>query len=580
MLQLTEGERMSLFVFQVTVIIVGVVGNFLIIVILKKHNETADSSSSVFVVNLAVCDLIACINLSVVVKVLVEGEWIFGKEACHLEAYSFSFIETVKIQALTIVCVDRYVILRGPQSRFSFIRKRGYRFFFVAFSWIFPGILLSGPFFGWSRFKYYPSLLMCSYEVDSSYSYAVFTTLTGFSIQTGTTTYCGFRVMSTLYKYSKRKIAPEKTNVANNKECERNHNGAHDKHLDVIEEVLECKSNDDHDSVLHVREEILAAHKMTSSDLSIDHDPTEKQSRIHQHTATPSIPEQHINDPNLLSTSAEGEISLSKQAQFKGLSQRNLYFKLDAGLQRNGRISTKTTDGELKQAKELTIENLQVYHSKINPELRKPRGNVSTSTSTAMVKVKRTPVDPKGNLAFKAHRKLKENSIGEHFSLQNLQNNGKSHRGKEVVTNQSFAVKFTKNRIKPQTGMGAGNPLEIIHLERQQKLQRRENLWLNTKSNGRNTEQDQFHHQKLPLIYENRRERSLALMVGVTILLFYLAYTPTVIVLLATELYLVPKQITILIFQFMFASHAMQVIVYLVTNPTFRNDLKKHCLYR
>ena len=108
-------------------IFVAVVGNLLLIFIIKRRHETRSLTGFLFV-NMAVADLlVALIAMPVSLHILHGGGvWatgMFGNVTCSLTFFTFHVTLGASILSLLIMSVDRYFAVARPLHRFETFRK-------------------------------------------------------------------------------------------------------------------------------------------------------------------------------------------------------------------------------------------------------------------------------------------------------------------------------------------------------------------------------------------------------------------------------------------------------------------------
>ena len=220
-------ERIAYGVLLSTMMIFGLLGNFLII---KTICSNERKLSDILILNLAACDIMVCLSMSVSVATVMKGENILAESTCIVLAYVYTVLECTQIQLFCIICINRYVIISGRNTIMARLLKIPSQPILVMSAWLMPIIILTGPFFGWGKIAYNPSFLECSYHASSSYSYVIFTITVGFLVQSYLIGYCNMKTFIILYRAS-RIVSPEIKNTDNSREL---------KLEDVIETVVDA----------------------------------------------------------------------------------------------------------------------------------------------------------------------------------------------------------------------------------------------------------------------------------------------------------------------------------------------------
>ncbi len=93
-------------VFSVIIIIIGIIGNSLtIIALIKGSPKLQNHSTTKFVINLAITDLLFCsINLPLTTVRYATRSWPFGEFICQL--YPFFFYGNVATSLMSITCIS------------------------------------------------------------------------------------------------------------------------------------------------------------------------------------------------------------------------------------------------------------------------------------------------------------------------------------------------------------------------------------------------------------------------------------------------------------------------------------------
>ncbi len=103
--------------------VVGLVGNFLVIIIyLAKLRPW--KSSSIIMVNLAVADLLYALSLPVLVQFYITRNWTLGEFMCRFIRFCFHFNLYGSILFLTCLSIFRYVAVVHPLKAAEIRRKR------------------------------------------------------------------------------------------------------------------------------------------------------------------------------------------------------------------------------------------------------------------------------------------------------------------------------------------------------------------------------------------------------------------------------------------------------------------------
>lgn len=87
---------------------VGIVGNFLVIYVILKDRKMRRSVTNLFIMNLAVADLLIMLfGIPDIVQFAIGRGWLLGEAMCKFQRYVMVFSVYVSIMSLVAVCVER-----------------------------------------------------------------------------------------------------------------------------------------------------------------------------------------------------------------------------------------------------------------------------------------------------------------------------------------------------------------------------------------------------------------------------------------------------------------------------------------
>ncbi|XP_067839626.1 neuropeptide Y receptor type 2-like [Heptranchias perlo] len=132
------GVQITLILAYCSIIVLGVVGNSLVIYVVIKYKNMG-TVTNFFIVNLAVADLMVntmCLPFTLVYTLL--GEWKFGSVLCHLLPYAQALSVHVSTVTLTVIALDRHrCIVYHLESKIS--KKRC--FIIISITWLVSAVL-------------------------------------------------------------------------------------------------------------------------------------------------------------------------------------------------------------------------------------------------------------------------------------------------------------------------------------------------------------------------------------------------------------------------------------------------------
>ena len=88
--------------------VVGIVGNSLVIVVVLTDKKMRHSVTNLFIVNLAVSDLlIMVVGVPDIAQFMLNRGWLLGAVFCRLERYVLVFSLYASVLSLVAVCIER-----------------------------------------------------------------------------------------------------------------------------------------------------------------------------------------------------------------------------------------------------------------------------------------------------------------------------------------------------------------------------------------------------------------------------------------------------------------------------------------
>lgn len=102
-------------VFRVTTIIIlmilTIIGNSILITIILCHRKLRKKRVNIFLVNLAIGDLMVClVTMSTEILFVAFGEWVLGETGCKIIVYGQIVTLASATFLLTAMSVDRYQV--------------------------------------------------------------------------------------------------------------------------------------------------------------------------------------------------------------------------------------------------------------------------------------------------------------------------------------------------------------------------------------------------------------------------------------------------------------------------------------
>jgi len=124
---------------------VGITGNLLTVVALLKCQKLRSHATTMFVISLAVSDLLFCsINLPLTASRYVHEEWRLGSEMCRLFPFFFYGNVAASLMNMVAITINRYILI-ACHANYSRIYSHLNIFLMIAFVWIFSFGMMVPP---------------------------------------------------------------------------------------------------------------------------------------------------------------------------------------------------------------------------------------------------------------------------------------------------------------------------------------------------------------------------------------------------------------------------------------------------
>lgn len=190
-------------VFLAVIALYGTIGNIFIIGAVSLQPKLR-VRGNVFVVNLAVADLIICCYLMPLSLVSSQyDEEPFGDWLCDLNGFLLMTCCGVSTQTLMLIAIERYCHV----CKVTFYR----RFFtptliavYITIVWVYTAIWTCQGLTGWSRFVYGNDVWLCVVDASFSLSYNICLVFFGMILPMIVLSFCYFMIFRMVYKTRKR----------------------------------------------------------------------------------------------------------------------------------------------------------------------------------------------------------------------------------------------------------------------------------------------------------------------------------------------------------------------------------------
>ncbi|KAI9552860.1 arthropsin4 [Daphnia sinensis] len=152
------------------IVIFGFTANSTILYIFSRFKRLR-TPANVFIINLTICDFLACCLHPLAVYSAFRGRWSFGQSGCNLYGMGVAFFGLNSIVTLSAIACERYVVITSSSCRpvvakWRITRRQAQRA--CAAIWLHCAALVSPPLlFGWSSYLPEGVLVTCSWDYSS-----------------------------------------------------------------------------------------------------------------------------------------------------------------------------------------------------------------------------------------------------------------------------------------------------------------------------------------------------------------------------------------------------------------------------
>ena len=152
-------QRILISIILSIMITVGFFGNLMICITFCRGSILQKSSVNCLIVNLAIVDILQCVNLSFMLAAANNISWFRNDSLCQLNGFANGSFVAIPVLSLTLISVDRYEAIVKKSKRNIFSTRN--TLLFILFVWFYPSVILIAPLLGWSQYKFRPGMLTC-----------------------------------------------------------------------------------------------------------------------------------------------------------------------------------------------------------------------------------------------------------------------------------------------------------------------------------------------------------------------------------------------------------------------------------
>ena len=160
-------------IFLLIICFGALAGNVLLFVLIAK-TPALQTKGNVFILNLALADLLVAVaNMPVTIVTVIADEWILGQNVCVASGFFTLLTFVASCMALTMISVNRYHAI-CHWTKYHEKYSRGKCTLYICIVWGITIGLSLPPFCGWAKFDFDEGQSYCFAEWNLSKSYTLF----------------------------------------------------------------------------------------------------------------------------------------------------------------------------------------------------------------------------------------------------------------------------------------------------------------------------------------------------------------------------------------------------------------------
>ncbi|XP_071841667.1 melatonin receptor type 1B-B-like isoform X1 [Apostichopus japonicus] len=229
------GQRILIGCLLILISMSGVFGNALVIFSVYVSRKLRNATN-VFVVNLAIADLVSCLGIvSNIIALLSRNGWPFANWICAVSATTLMTCVGVSLYTLGVISINRFVLITKTIADYQkiFGSKRNI-IIWLSFIWIIPVCVVNVPLIiGLGEVGYNQKYHSCSDLSNTEYEhlYDIIIGLGLFPIPLITVIVCYIRIYAHVIKHAQKLATREDSEVvstpANTQSVKNDENGVH-----------------------------------------------------------------------------------------------------------------------------------------------------------------------------------------------------------------------------------------------------------------------------------------------------------------------------------------------------------------
>eukprot|EP00112_Aurelia_sp_Birch-Aquarium-sp1_P001150 Seg11181.1 transcript_id=Seg11181.1/GoldUCD/mRNA.D3Y31 product="G-protein coupled receptor moody" protein_id=Seg11181.1/GoldUCD/D3Y31 len=164
----TTGVRGVYGTLCLIVIITGVLGNFFVCMVVLR-SKMKRNSTDILIANLAIVDLIQCLNFISIFITLVCGRWSLGHVGCQISGYLTISMVATSLYLLGLISVNRHTLINDPDNHEKIFTIRN-TVMMIACVWLVSLVAASPPLYGykWAAYVFRSRRSLCMMDFHTS----------------------------------------------------------------------------------------------------------------------------------------------------------------------------------------------------------------------------------------------------------------------------------------------------------------------------------------------------------------------------------------------------------------------------
>ena len=189
---LSDAEKSGIISIIIAIFTFGSLANVAICFVYRRV-QLLQKLPSVLIINLAVCDLLMCLNTGFMIHGLNSGSTGPSRLLCDISGYIKFVLTFSSFAFVMLIMVRRYCYVALYDSdKCKHIKLA------IASIWLYHMILGLAPIFGWSRFTFSPGKLACTCRIRTSLSFSIVVAVTSMVGPLFVLLFCSVRIFQKL----------------------------------------------------------------------------------------------------------------------------------------------------------------------------------------------------------------------------------------------------------------------------------------------------------------------------------------------------------------------------------------------